>query len=216
MVPKALLLAANGVRDCHLLSAYHVLVPGGVELDVAGPRVGLVVGEHGYAVAATTSFPEIEPERYDLLIVPGLNGHEHICLDKAVARLVAHFILSGKAVAPFCRQGRVGLHVLGLDPKRPADTPAAQLTGRTWRCPDELPASCRLIFHVLRGRCGCSARTVGAQVTGMAQDLPAQHVRRPPGPMASLSARGAAIAHRHPQRRHASVRDGAEGRGDDD
>ena len=211
MAPRALLLAANGVRDCHLLAAFHVLVPEGAKLDVAGPSVGFVVGEHGYAVAATTSFPEIEPERYDLLIVPGLNGHEHICLDRDVARLVAHFILSGKAVAPFCRQGRVGLRVLGLDSRRPVDTPAAQIAGRTWRCPDELPASCRLIFHVLRERCGCTARTAGTHVAGMAQDWPAQHVRPLAMSMAAPSARGGAGPRQSSQGQHASVRDGATG-----
>ena len=160
MPARAVILAANEVHDCLLLFPYHVLVEEGVELDVAGPRVGLVVGENGYALAANVCLSDAEPSQYDLLILPGLNGREHICLDRAVSRVVGEFIAAGKALAPRCRQGRIGLHGLGCDTKLRAGTAAATLTSRTWQCPDELPASCRRMCQALRATGACAAQTV--------------------------------------------------------
>jgi putative intracellular protease/amidase len=160
MPARAVILAANEVQDCLLFFPYHVLAAEGVKPDVAGPRVGRVVGENGYALAANVCLSDAGPSQYDLLIVPGLNGREHICLDRAVSRVVGQFIAAGKAFAPFCRQGRIGLRALGCDPKSCAATAAAMLAGRTWQCPDELPASCRRMFQALRATGACPAQTV--------------------------------------------------------
>jgi hypothetical protein len=157
MAARAVILATNEVQDCLLLFPYHTLAEQGVQLDVAGPRTGVVVGANGYAIAANVCFSEIDASQYDLLVLPSMNGREHICLDRGVSRVLGESIAAGKALAPRCRQGRIGLHVLGCE-GRPSACPAATFTERTCQCPDELPVSCRWMFEVLRGSGACAAQ----------------------------------------------------------
>ncbi|OGY42878.1 MAG: hypothetical protein A2729_03120 [Candidatus Buchananbacteria bacterium RIFCSPHIGHO2_01_FULL_39_14] len=43
----------------------------GVKVDIAVPKKGPIHGEHGYGLKVEKTFVEINPDDYDLLIIPG-------------------------------------------------------------------------------------------------------------------------------------------------
>jgi len=68
---RALILTANEFEDMELFFPYFRLVEEGVDVDIAAPQVGVIHGEHGYSIKITKTIAEVDPEQYDLLVVPG-------------------------------------------------------------------------------------------------------------------------------------------------
>jgi len=161
---KALILTANGARDCELLFACCMLQEEGIVSDVAGPQAGIIIAEHGYAVTANMAFADVDVARYSLLVLAGPKGSDAAWLDASAARVVKAFIEAGRAYAPVCRDGWIGMSALPLEGQgstRPAGT---QCAGRTWgwerraamrRCPGDLPPSWQAMFQALRNYCNC-------------------------------------------------------------
>lgn len=54
-----------------LFFPFFRLLEEGVEVDIAGPSKGQIHGEHGYGLEVTKTFGEVDPNDYDLLLVPG-------------------------------------------------------------------------------------------------------------------------------------------------
>jgi protease I len=68
---KAIILTANEFEDMELFFPYFRLLEEGVEVDVVAPQTGVIHGEHGYSLNITKTFSEVDPDQYDLLVVPG-------------------------------------------------------------------------------------------------------------------------------------------------
>jgi len=68
---RALILTANEFEDMELFFPYFRLLEEGVEVEIAAPKVGVINGEHGYSMKISKTFDEIDPTKYDLLLVPG-------------------------------------------------------------------------------------------------------------------------------------------------
>jgi protease I len=68
---RALILTANEFEDMELFFPYFRLLEEGVEVDIAGPETGVIHGEHGYSMKITKTIAEVNPEDYDILLVPG-------------------------------------------------------------------------------------------------------------------------------------------------
>jgi protease I len=47
------------------------LMEEGVDVTVAAPAVGEIHGENGYGLVANTRIADVQPDEYDLLIIPG-------------------------------------------------------------------------------------------------------------------------------------------------
>jgi len=47
------------------------LLEAGYDVDIAAPKVEDIQGESGYALMPDMTIDEVEPEAYDLLILPG-------------------------------------------------------------------------------------------------------------------------------------------------
>jgi protease I len=68
---RAVILTADKFEDMELFFPYFRLLEEGVEVDIAAPQAGVIHGEHGYSVKVTTTIAEVDPDTYDLLVVPG-------------------------------------------------------------------------------------------------------------------------------------------------
>jgi len=72
MAPRrAVILTANEFEDLELFFPLFRLLEEGVEVDIAAPETGVIHGEHGYSVKVTKTIAEVDPHRYDLLVIPG-------------------------------------------------------------------------------------------------------------------------------------------------
>lgn len=104
-VIKALILTANKFEDMELFFPYFRLLEEGVEVDVTAPKKGQIEGEHGYGFEIKKTFDEVNPENYDLLLIPGGSptGAPSVVRKDPKAQAIAKlFFKSNKIVCSIC------------------------------------------------------------------------------------------------------------------
>ncbi len=69
--PKVIMLTANLFEDMEVFFPWFRLLEEGAQVDIAAPTKGEISGEHGYSLEIDKTFDEVNPDDYDLLIVPG-------------------------------------------------------------------------------------------------------------------------------------------------
>ena len=102
---KALIFIANEFEDFEFFFPFFRLLEQGIEVDVAGPEKGQVVGEHGYHFDVQMTFDEVKPEEYDLLILPGGSPHGApltVSKNKKAQEITKSFGLKDKPLAAIC------------------------------------------------------------------------------------------------------------------
>jgi protease I len=70
-VIKALILTADKFEDMELFFPYFRLLEEMIEVDVTAPKNGPIKGEHGYEFEIEKTYDDVQPEDYDLLLIPG-------------------------------------------------------------------------------------------------------------------------------------------------
>jgi protease I len=176
---RALILTADGFEDLEVLVPKTRLEEAGWEVDVAAPDDGPVRGEHGYEVDARLALDEVEPEGYQLLVLPGGppdGGAGTVRRYRSARRAVRHFMEEGKPVAAICHGAYTLASADVLEGRKltsyPGDGVPDEIEdeGATWvdeevvvdrnlvtsRTPKDLPAFCREMM-----RLADSARTKG-------------------------------------------------------
>ncbi len=68
---KTVILTADRFEDMELLFPLFRLLEMGWQVDVAAPNKKEISGEHGYIFNPTITIDEVNPDNYDLLIIPG-------------------------------------------------------------------------------------------------------------------------------------------------
>ena len=68
---NAVILTADVFEDMEVFFPYFRLLEEGIHVDIAGPKKEQIHGEHGYGFKIDKTFDEINPNNYDLLILPG-------------------------------------------------------------------------------------------------------------------------------------------------
>ena len=68
---KAIILTADRFEDMELYFPYLRLIEEGIEVHVAGLKKGLIKGENGYGFEMKMLIDDVNPDDYDLLILPG-------------------------------------------------------------------------------------------------------------------------------------------------
>jgi hypothetical protein len=69
---KEVVISADKFEDIELYVPVFPLVEAGWEVDIAAPAQGKITGESNwYYVIANKTIDEIDPDDYDLLIIPG-------------------------------------------------------------------------------------------------------------------------------------------------
>jgi protease I len=164
---RAVMLVADEVEDLEMLVPYYRLKENGVEVDVAGPRLGFVRGKHGYTLEVGLTFWDVDADAYDLLIIPGGRAPETVRLDAKAIAAVRKFCDADKPVAAICHGAQVLISAGVVGKKRLTcwegirdDVRAAGgeyvdaevvVDGNliTSRSPDDLPAFCREIIRAI-------------------------------------------------------------------
>jgi protease I len=68
---RAVVLTADKFEDMELFVPYFRLLDAGAHVDIAAPTMDEISGEHGYRVAPDVLIDDVDPDLYDLLVIPG-------------------------------------------------------------------------------------------------------------------------------------------------
>jgi protease I len=102
---RALVLTADKFEDLELLVPYFRLLEAGASVTVAAPSLDEIGGEHGYRLVPDALIDDVDPDDYDLLVIPGgfPDGAPATVRDHAAARDIArHFVTRDLPVASIC------------------------------------------------------------------------------------------------------------------
>lgn len=103
MTRRALIVAADRFGDRSLSYPYYRLQEAGHEVDIATPGGGSVEGLHGVEFPADEPIGAVDPEAYDLLVLPGGYASETIRMKAPEAiEYVRSFDRAGKPIASVC------------------------------------------------------------------------------------------------------------------
>lgn len=103
---KAVVVSAEKFEDMELYVPVFRLIEAGWRVDIAAPAQGKITGESNwYYVIANKTFDDIDPDDYDLLIIPGgsPNGAPAtIRANKKAQEIARSFFRKDKPVAAIC------------------------------------------------------------------------------------------------------------------
>ena len=102
---RAIILTADKFEDMELYYPYFRLIEEGFEVDVAGPKKGGIHGEHGYSFKIDLTFDEVNPDNYELLIIPGGSPDGAPATVQKIKRaqeIAKSFFSKGKPVGSIC------------------------------------------------------------------------------------------------------------------
>ena len=99
---KALVISADNFEDTELLVPYYRLQEEGIDVDVASIRKGTIKGKHGYEVAVMKTLSEVNPDEYDILVLPGGKAPEAVRKKQKAVEIVQHFFQKNKPVSAIC------------------------------------------------------------------------------------------------------------------
>ena len=103
---KALIISADNFEDTELLVPYYRLKEEGMEADIASMRAGSIKGKHGYEVAVTKKLENVNPEEYDILILPGGRAPEAVRKEEKAREVARYFFEKNRPVAAICHGGQ--------------------------------------------------------------------------------------------------------------
>lgn len=75
MMKKALILTADIFEDLEVFFPLFRLVEAGWHVAVAAPRLEPLTGKHGYSLKPDVTYDSVDPDDYDVLIIPGGPAH---------------------------------------------------------------------------------------------------------------------------------------------
>lgn len=99
---RALIISADNFEDSELLVPYYRLKEEGLEVDIASIKKGKIKGEHSYEVEANKILKDVNPDDYDILILPGGKAPETIRKEKKAIEIARHFFQKNKPVSAIC------------------------------------------------------------------------------------------------------------------
>lgn len=68
---NAVILTADNFEDMEVFFPLFRLMEMNWNVDIAAPKKQPINGEHGYRLSPTLTIDEVDPDNYDLLIIPG-------------------------------------------------------------------------------------------------------------------------------------------------
>lgn len=104
---KVLVISANGFEEAELLVPYYRFKEEGMEVEIASPSPGRIVGRHGYEIDARLGIDDVHAEDYDALIVPGGSAPAKLRENAAVRNVVRAFFAADKPVGAICHGPKV-------------------------------------------------------------------------------------------------------------
>jgi protease I len=104
---KVLILADDLYQDLELWYPKLRLTEEGAEVTVAGPKKGEYRGKNGYPVFADISFDQVNPDRYDAIVIPGGYAPDRLRRHNRVIEIVRKMNELGRVIAFICHAGWV-------------------------------------------------------------------------------------------------------------
>ncbi|WP_010274125.1 DJ-1/PfpI family protein [Paenibacillus senegalensis] len=124
MSKSVLIVTGDAVEALEVYYPYYRLLEAGIEAHIASPSKKVLntvvhdfVGwdtyteKQGYQLESHLGFDQVEPEKYDGLIIPGGRAPEYIRLDKHFPAILEHFFKANKPVGAICHAA-LALHAL--------------------------------------------------------------------------------------------------------
>jgi protease I len=111
---KALIISADHFEDSELLYPYYRLQEAGLEVDVASIARGRIHGKHGYEVDVDKALQDVEPNDYDLLVLPGGKAPATLRKEHAAVSIALDFMRRNKPVAAICHGPQILITAGGL------------------------------------------------------------------------------------------------------
>jgi protease I len=102
---KAIVLTADQFEDMEVFFPIFRLMEEGWQVDVAAPKKEAISGENGYSLGPDLTIDQVDPDKYDLLIIPGgsPDGAPSVVRKIKKAReIVQDFFKKNKPVASIC------------------------------------------------------------------------------------------------------------------
>jgi protease I len=99
---RALIISADNFEDTELLVPYYRLKEEEIEVDIASIKKGAIKGKHGYEVEVDKTLKEVDPDDYDILILPGGKAPETIRKDNNALVISKDFFYKNKPVSAVC------------------------------------------------------------------------------------------------------------------
>lgn len=97
----AMVLAAN-FEDVEATDPKEALEHAGAEVTVIGIEKGPIQGKKGATLEATATVSSVNPDDFDMLVIPGGGSPENLRINDDAVRFTKAFVESGKPVASIC------------------------------------------------------------------------------------------------------------------
>lgn len=99
---KVAVVLANNYEDIEHTSPVAALQDAGAEITIIGISTEKIEGKKGDTQQPDVTFADVDPEQFDLLLIPGGGSPENLrIVDEAVA-FTKSFVESGKPVGAIC------------------------------------------------------------------------------------------------------------------
>jgi len=99
---RALIVSADHFEDSELLFPFYRLQEEGLQVDIASFARGKINGKHGYEVVVDKALRDVDPNDYDLLVLPGGKAPTKLRREPAAIAIAQDFMRSNKPVAAIC------------------------------------------------------------------------------------------------------------------
>ena len=99
---RALIISADLFEDSELKIPYQHLRKLGASVDIASLKKGTIIGKHGFSADVTMTLDEVDPKRYDILILPGGKAPSAIRKEPKALEIARYFFEQNKPVAAIC------------------------------------------------------------------------------------------------------------------
>jgi protein deglycase len=102
MEKRVLCLLTDGFEEIEAVTPIDLLRRAGIHVTVASLDAKVLTGRCGIRVEADASLDAVDPDGFDLLMIPGGPGVRELRKDGRSAALAKRFDASGKCVAAIC------------------------------------------------------------------------------------------------------------------
>ncbi|MBL7077817.1 MAG: DJ-1/PfpI family protein [Kiritimatiellae bacterium] len=134
---RALIPLADGVEEMEAVIVADTLRRARWEVVLAGLKPGVVTASRGVKLQPDTTWADIDPATFDILVLPGgAGGATHLASDSRVTEALHAFRAADKWIAAICAAPAVVLHAAGITLARRATCypgMEAGLQGTDWQ-----------------------------------------------------------------------------------
>jgi len=99
---RVLILAADNFEDSELLVPYYRFREENIQVEIASTRMGTITGKHGYEVEVDKLLDKVNPNDYDLLLLPGGKAPAELRKEQSALEISRSFFSGNKPVAAIC------------------------------------------------------------------------------------------------------------------